>query len=259
MDTRTRTNREQFEKTYALAAKVVETARKAVNKLDYSKLDYSGIPERGEVTRAFLAASLDHGRALMYLVGTMDSKYMLSSMALLRPQIETLSRGIFFGSADACTEREVRAFLDTDKLPRRSGADGSRRPMTLEQLFDVVRFEMLNVPGMGTAQNNALMKNFFRFGADQLHAPVHGGRVIVAGYLNTPLGLYMCPSFDLMLKKVTLSACCAVFAQTFMNWRVCGLPVPAPDAEAAAARAAFYADIAPRSPTLARLRGSAAG
>lgn len=237
MDFGRQTTRDDFKRSFELAANVISKTRKAVNQLNYSDLT-----TRNRVARALLTASLDHSSSLMHLFGTLNPVHVIPAMALFRSQLDTFSRGVFFASADACSEKEITTFLEKDKLPRRAQLNGGKRTITLDQLFDVVRSEMIKLPGMSSLDDQMDIEKMLRYGKDQLHAPVHGGSAIVAFYRETEEGLYFCPPFDLILPVVRESASFAVFAHVFIMWHVCGLPEPSTDSESEAARAAFYCD-----------------
>lgn len=138
---------------------------------------------RERLALTLLLASLDHAESSAVLLATDPLAHGVSAVALFRPQLEAFCRAVMFSQPAEVSDAEIQAFINDDKLPKRTNPDGKRVPIWFEAVSDIALKEMnKHARGWGDSAHEEPLKTFLNFDRKELHGFIHGGKVLVHMY-----------------------------------------------------------------------------
>ena len=169
--------------------------------------------ERHRVTFQLLRASMDYGRALLFLLETHPIDLAAVALGLHRSQIEQFLRAVFvqFIADDA----QLRDFLDEDSGPRRKNEKGKWVPIRLKDLAVEVEATIARIGQDSGPQKLArTVTNVW----DPLCGLVHGGKAIRVMYEdpNGQIGAHVPAAilFQTTVNTVATTNLCIIAALT---------------------------------------------
>ena len=169
---------EELKQAANLALKGIEATIHAIAKMP---LDRS---RRNWLAATLLRASMDHGRALAFLVSCHPDEFGAPALALHRSQFETLMRGAFF--AKEATEEELAYFIEEDDMPKRPDGEGKPKRLNPKSLAPLVG----DVLSLG---DSTKVVNLINNSWDTFCGMVHGGMPMVVTYNNADIGFHVEP------------------------------------------------------------------
>ena len=222
-----------FEKRAAAALRFAHANRNVLRSMKCSKET-----RRLRLALSLLTASADYGLSSAQLLVFSRPELAAGAAALQRPQLETLLRGTFFASEDACSDGEIDAFVDKEVLPIRDRANGGRGPVTVRQMARFATELFREVPYLpDVARFERMVENVI----DDWHGLVHGGTVIMDVYRDRNGLIEFSPSENAMNHLMRNSATMCGIAWVVSAMRIAVEPKPAIEGELASALSEFTA------------------
>ncbi|MFC5526252.1 DUF6988 family protein [Rhodanobacter ginsengisoli] len=141
-----------------------------------ASLNFPAETPRLRLAVTLLHASTSHGYTAAKLVNLSVADFGISAAALLRPQVDTLLRGILFAMTDETSDADVDSFIHDDKLPLRPDRKGERKTITLSQMSAIAtrlfeRFPVLPDPDK--------FERMIKASINDMHGLIHGGNVLL--------------------------------------------------------------------------------
>lgn len=204
----------------AAANQVARDIRAAIDKFAPRELS-----TRQRLARALLTSSIEQSVALTQLLASNDPYCAYPALALFRPQLEALARGVFFAIPDASSDEEVAHFLATDKMPKRQPSDGSKpRAQYLSELLDSTRgvLRQFLPPDLAVLADYA-----YTYDLGLYNAIVHGGATVNEAYHPSGDRFLFAPEFYQLMNIARHSMAQAHFAEGVLSAIVYQLDRPA--------------------------------
>lgn len=148
----------------------------------FATLPYPEPTPRLRLSLTLFAVSIGHAYTIATMLHTHPGDHGASALALFRPQVEALLRGILFATPGEATDADVERFLAKDVMPMRS--EGKQpRPITLAQMAAITtryfeRRQHLPDP--------AGIERMIVQAAKALNGFTHGGRQMVGLHAGKP-------------------------------------------------------------------------
>jgi hypothetical protein len=126
--------------------------------------------------------SIAHAYTIATLVELHVEDHGSSALALLRPQVDAMLRGIFFATPEEATDADVDHFIDHDRLPK-IGKGKQRHTISF--------LEMAAIATPHFAKKKAFhdpdrLRRMIEHAADLMHGFTHGGRVMLRLHAGRP-------------------------------------------------------------------------
>lgn len=122
-------------------------------------------------------ASMDHARALLFLLSANPQDMAVVALGMHRPQCELFMRGVFVRYI--AEEAQLDDFIQEDRGPRRLNAKKKWEPIPFKDLASEVEAVMAK---LGQDQGEQKLARVFSNNWDPLCGLVHGGRAVRAFY-----------------------------------------------------------------------------
>jgi len=177
--------------------------------------------DRVGIARPLLASSIDHGIALTKLLSLDRPYFAYPAVALFRPQLEALGRGVFFAFPEFSEEREVARFICKDEMPKRAQDDGSIRTITLSQLLALSREVTAQLL---PEHRRAHMEEAFTYGLKEYNGFIHGGGKVTVAYRQEESAFFFQPNFEELYKLAKHAVALATTAEAVNSLFVCRGP-----------------------------------
>ncbi|MGN6237033.1 DUF6988 family protein [Dyella sp.] len=148
----------------------------------FATLPYKEPTPRLRLSLTLFAVSIAHAYTIATVLHAHPGDHGASALALFRPQIEALLRGILFATPEESTDADVERFLADDVMPVR-GEGKQRRPITLAQMASITTryFEKRqHLP------DPAGIERMIVQAAKALNGFTHGGRQMVGLHARKP-------------------------------------------------------------------------
>jgi hypothetical protein len=181
---------------------------------------------RKHLAAALLMASMEHAEAVAFLLEHGPRYHGMPAIALVRPQIECFLRGVFFHS-EATSDQEVTNFIQRDELPKRSDADGRKRPISMAQMEDVTTQAFGEI---SKQLSKDPMPKLFAVSPKELHGLVHGGAEVLDLYRINGASLGFNASDQELLALLGSSGMIAGYAMSYLAARIAKDPGREPEA-----------------------------
>jgi hypothetical protein len=129
--------------------------------------------ERQVLALALLKASIDIGAAATRLLMVDTIQYGGATEAMFRPQLERYLRAIYFGSPKLSTDKQLKAFIEDDKIA-----------ISFDDLAKAVGDEVVAQFGRTEVSAGQKFAQILILEKRDLHGAVHGGKMVALRYMN---------------------------------------------------------------------------
>ncbi len=189
---------------------VVRDIRMAVDKVAPQALS-----PRQRLVRGLLTGSVETALALTHLLAQNDPFLAYPAMALFRPQLEAMARGVFFAVPSASTDDDVLEFLKTDRMPKKPDPDGGDpRRQHLNELLKGTQSVLKKFLPPSLAP---MVDEIYSYNLDHFHGFVHGGAKVGEGYEQRGEWLLFSPDFFQLMNIARHSVALAMLAEGVLS------------------------------------------